>query len=472
MGRQPLGLASGAAALAAAGVAVTCVDLSRDPLPEAAVGDADLVAFFLPMHTATRLAVPVIDRVRAMNPEATLCAYGLYAPLSAAVLREHGVTEILGGEFEDGLALIAASACGPSDASTKLRVVLSVPKGEARSRRARASGGGAPRALREADVIPASRMTPAESRTSFHIPVRESLPPLERYATLQWGSERRLVGYTEASRGCKHRCRHCPIVPVYGGRFRAVPAEIVMEDVRRQVAAGAQHVTFGDPDFFNGPRHAERIVRQLASELPGVSYDVTIKVEHLIAHADLLPLLRDTGCAFVTSAVESVDDAVLERLEKGHTAADVDRAVALCRAAGLLLSPTFVAFTPWTTVEGYRTLLRTIDRLELVDHVAPIQLAIRLLVPEGSRLLELDEIRDRVGAFDARTLTYPWRNADPDVDALQTSIAALVGRRLNASRREVFDAIWQLAGIPPGERQDRGLVPRAAVPYLNEPWYC
>ena len=245
-----------------------------------------------------------------------------------------------------------------------------------------------------------------------------------------------------------------------------------MEDVRRQVAAGAQHLTFGDPDFFNGPGHAERIVRQLASELPGVSYDVTIKVEHLIAHADLLPVLRDTGCAFVTSAVESVDDAVLAKLEKGHTAADVERAVALCRAEGLLLSPTFVAFTPWTTVEGYRTLLRTIDRLQLVDHVAPIQLAIRLLIPEGSRLMELGEIRDTVGPFDARTLTYPWDHADPDVDALQASVATLVGRRLNAPRRELFDAIWQLAGLPPGHRQDPGLLPRAAVPYLNEPWYC
>jgi radical SAM superfamily enzyme YgiQ (UPF0313 family) len=312
-------------------------------------------------------------------------------------------------------------------------------------------------------------------RVTFHIPLRNSLPPLDRYATLQWGSERRLVAYTEASRGCKHRCRHCPIVPVYDGRFRVVPPEIVIEDVRRQVAAGAGHVTFGDPDFFNGPRHAIEIVRRLKAEMPGVSYDVTIKIEHLLAHAALLPVLVETGCAFVTSAVESVDDDVLKRLDKGHTAADFARAVALCRSAGLLIAPTFVAFTPWTTLRGYCELLHAIERLDLVEQVAPIQLAIRLLIPEGSRLLELDDIRAGIGPFDGASLTYRWAHADPAVDRLHGSIAALVGRRLNAGRRELFGEIWRLAHEAAAltrAARDPGVLPRAAVPYLNEPWYC
>jgi radical SAM superfamily enzyme YgiQ (UPF0313 family) len=443
LGHQPFGLASGAAALQAAGATVACADLSRDRLPEGVVREADLVAFFLPMHTATRLAIPVIDRVRAINPRATLCAYGLYAPLNSAILREHGVTAIIGGEFEDELGALVNP-----------KSQIAIPK--------------SPIANRQSAIeVP---------RVRFRVPLREALPSLDRYASLQWGSERRVAGYTEASRGCKHRCRHCPIVPVYDGRFRVVPPDIVLEDVRRQVAAGARHITFGDPDFFNGPRHAVAIVERLGAELPDVSYDVTIKIEHLIAHADLLPILSRTGCAFVTSAVESVDDEILARLEKGHTAADFDRAVALCRGAGLVISPTFVAFTPWTTIEGYCALLRTIDRLDLVAHVAPIQLAIRLLIPEGSRLLELEDIGDAAHPFDPRTLTYPWTHADPAVDRLQASVSSLVGRRLNASRREVFTDIWRLAheaagvGAAPPEQVD--LLPRAAIPYLNEPWYC
>ena len=446
LGRQPFGLASAAAAIEAAGTSAATVDLSRDPLPEEAVRAADVVAFFLPMHTATRLALPVIDRVRALNPMATVWAYGLYAPLNEAILRKHGVTEIVSGEFEDDLARLTAA---------RLR-----------------QGYGAASAAH----VGRRSSTSAVPRVHFRLPLRASLPPLHRYASLQWGTERRTVGYTEASRGCKHRCRHCPIVPVYDGRFRIVPPDQVLADVRQQVAAGAQHITFGDPDFFNGPRHALEIVRRVASEFPGLSYDVTIKIEHLLAHAAQLPVLAETGCAFVTSAVESVDNEVLARLDKGHDAADFERAVQLCRDAGLLMSPTFVAFTPWTTLDGYCTLLQTIDRLDLVDQVASIQLAIRLLIPEGSRLLEIDEIRTLVAPFDERSLTYPWTHRDPAVDRLQESIAALVGRRLNAPRRELFDEIWaiahQAAGLASAGRRDREALPRAAVPYLNEPWYC
>src|ERR1019366_184049 len=131
------------------------------------------------------------------------------------------------------------------------------------------------------------------------------------------GGERRIAGSTEATRGCKHLCRHCPIVPVYNGAFRIVQRDVVLEDIRQQVAAGAQHISFGDPDFFNGPTHALAIVDALHKEFPNLSYDVTIKIEHLLNHAEHLPLLRDTGCLFVTTAVESVDDAILERLDKG-----------------------------------------------------------------------------------------------------------------------------------------------------------
>ena len=50
-----------------------------------------------------------------------------------------------------------------------------------------------------------------------------------------------------------------------------VQREIVLADIRQQVAAGAQHITFGDPDFFNGPGHAIAIVEALARGIPGRS---------------------------------------------------------------------------------------------------------------------------------------------------------------------------------------------------------
>jgi len=284
----------------------------------------------------------------------------------------------------------------------------------------------------------------------------------------------RVVGSTEASRGCKHLCRHCPVVPVYEGQFRVVAPEVVLADIDAQVAAGAQHITFGDPDFFNGPRHAMRIVDALHAAHPAVTYDVTIKVEHLLQHRDLLVRLHDTGCLFVTSAVESVDDVALARLDKGHTRGDFIEAVSLCRAAGVTLVPTFVAFHPWLTMAGYCDLLDTIERLDLVDRVAPIQLAIRLLIPQGSKVMTLDDVRAVVEGFDPVTLTYRWRHPDPRVDALQREVVELVGIRVASDRPAVFDEISTLAHERAGLA--RPPVPRAMarvrVPYLSEPWYC
>ena len=445
LGRQPFGLASPAAWLRAAGDEVCCLDLSQRDLDEKQVRSADLIAFYLPMHTATRIALGAIKKVRALNPSAPLCAYGLYAPLNAAHLREAGVGAIFGGEFEPGLAAAARAIAG--------------------------NGRRLP---------PQSQPEVSLDRLQFRVPDRTGLPPLQDYARLVMpNGALRTVGYTEASRGCKHLCRHCPIVPVYEGKFRIVQRDIVLADIRHQIACGAEHITFGDPDFFNGVTHALELVRALHREFPRVTYDATIKVEHLLKHAEHLPVLRDTGCAFVTTAVESLDDRALALLDKGHTRADFIRLVSLFRNIGLALAPTFVAFTPWITLEGYADLLATIADLGLVENVSPVQLAIRLLIPAGSRLLELPEVRGMVGPFDPVALSYRWDHPDPRVDALQREIERSVQALIAAGhgRRSIFDHVRSLLRAFTGDTAARLPLPppiasRATVPYLTEPWYC
>ncbi len=428
-GHQPFGLASPAAWLRARGHEVTCADLAVERLPEEAVRSAGLIAIYLPMHTATRLAEPVLRSIGRLNPDAHIAAYGLYAPLNGGHLRELGVDSIIGGEFEAALVNLA--------------------------------DGALPGEFMKLD------------RLQFVTPDRSDLPVLNRYARLMDGDRSLTAGYTEASRGCKHLCRHCPVVPVYQGAFRVVQADVVLDDIRQQVAAGAQHITFGDPDFFNGPSHARRIVQAFRREFPGMTYDATIKVEHLLRHRDLLGVLRETGCVFVTTAVESVDDAVLGKLDKGHTRADFYQAVGLCREVGLSLSPTFIAFTPWTTRAGYVELLQAIRDLDLVDNVNPVQLALRLLITRGSRLLELEDVRARVQEFDSTALVWKWAHEEPSMDALAREALAVAGRAAKSGqeRRETFRELWELAGES-WAPDDRDRVARAAVPYLNEPWYC
>jgi radical SAM superfamily enzyme YgiQ (UPF0313 family) len=440
LGRQPFGLASPAAWLRADGHIVTMADLSCSTLPLHDVGEADLIAFYLPMHTATRLFQKLVDRVRQANPRAHLCGYGLYAPLNDPLLRRCGVGTVIGGEFEQGLRDLA--------------------------RRLSVARAGEPPYRQPEPLI-------SMARQQFLVPDRTGLPPLGAYALLRTEDATRRVGYTEASRGCKHLCRHCPVVPVYRGLFRIVQADVVLEDIRRQVAGGAEHITFGDPDFFNGPGHAVPIVEGLHREWPSLTYDVTIKVEHLLNHRDLLPVLQRTGCLFVTSAVESLDDAVLEKLAKGHTRAGFEEALRLMRAAGLPLSPTFIPFTPWTTRASYGEFLRALVDLDLVDQIAPVQLAIRLLLPEGSLLLELPEIRAIIEPFDGTGLCYRWRNGDPELDTLCRKIQDTIklAERRRQSRREIFREIWDLAEA--GDYPvDAPMLSRATIPYLTEPWYC
>src|SRR5580658_7672503 len=425
LGHQPFGLASPAAWLVERGHEVACQDLCVESLDADTVREAALVAFYLPMHTATRLAAKVIEKVRKLNPAAHLCCYGLYAPLNESYLRRLGVETILGGEFEPGLVALANGM----------------------------SGG---------PLISLDRL-------QFLPPLRSTLPALADYAHLRINGTAKIAGYTEASRGCKHLCRHCPVVPVYEGVFRVVQTDIVLADIRQQVASGAEHITFGDPDFFNGPTHAMRIVDAMHREWPSVTYDATIKIEHLLKHRDLLPRLRETGCLFVTSAVESVDDAVLAKLEKNHTRADFIQVVREFQSAGLTLAPTFIPFTPWTTRASYRELLELLVELELVEHVAPVQLALRLLIPGGSRLLELEDVQAVIREFDQPALLYRWQHRDPDVDALAGQALRIAASR--GSRREIFGRLWDLVSDhpPPQSFQQPA---QAAIPHLDEPWYC
>ena len=448
LGRQPFGLASPAAWLRRAGFEVECADTTRHKLSEMAVRQAQAIAFYLPMHTATRIALPIIDRARQMNPSSHLASYGLYAPLNKALLREHGVQFIAGGEFEQALVDWAET------------VSAETAKGQV--------------ARNGSSIVSFERL-------KFVTPDRAGLPPLKQYARLAMpGGSERVCGYTEASRGCKHLCRHCPIVPVYEGKFRVVQQEVVLADIRQQVEAGAQHITFGDPDFFNGPAHALAIVRALHQEWPRLSYDVTIKIEHLVKHADAVPVLRETGCAFVTSAVESVDDRVLALLAKGHTRADFLAVASMFRSLGLTLAPTFVAFTPWTSLESYVDLLNTVAELELVDSVPPVQWALRLLVTSGSPLVELPEMQPHLRAFDAARLCHRWVHPDPRVDTLQQAIDAAVQELTvrKFGRKEIFDHVRALACQAIRGDEDvllpeiPLLADRATVPYLTEPWYC
>lgn len=439
LGRQPFALAHTSAWLKDAGFNVQCLDLSIQKLDPKIIQSADLIGLHLGMHTATRIALKALPKINQLTNKVALFAFGLYAPLNQDVLKQHNVSNFFAGESEPDILALAyqiANKTNPLETKTVVRT----------------------------------------SKINFQLPDRKSLPDISKYATLIDGSkQQKVLGFVETTRGCKYVCRHCPVTPIYEGKFRVIPADIVTQDIAQQVAMGAEHISFGDPDFFNGPTHAKKIILAMHEKFPQLSYDATIKIEHILKYAELLPILKATGCLFITCAVESFNDDILLKLDKGHTRHDTFTAVELLRQADIVLSPTFVPFTPWNSLEDYRSLLQDIIDLDLIDQVAPIQLAIRLLIPSGSYLLRIDGFENLIGTFDPDLLGYPWQHVDSTVDALQLEIMKVVemAELQSLDRQQTFLKIW--AVTHDALKLNAPNLPTKSpkqVPHLSEAWYC
>lgn len=452
LGHQPLHLATLSTMLQQAGYYPMPVDTAVEALSDEAIFSAHFVAISVPMHTALRLGQQVAQRVRKLNPMAHICFYGLYALLNADyLLREH-IDSAIGGEYEEPL----------------LRLIAALEQGE-------------PLAL-PGVFTRQSKSGPWIQRTASVIPSRHQLPSLEQYAHLERNGIAVLAGYTETTRGCKHSCLHCPITPVYHGRFFAIPADVVLSDIHAQVAQGARHITFGDPDFLNGPTHALRITRALHNEFPGVTFDATIKVEHLLKLRHLLPELKANGCAFIVSAVESLNDNVLRQLNKGHTSADVATAFAIMKQVDIPLRPSLMPFSPWETLDSYIALLTFFEKHHLIEHVDPVHFSIRLLVPPGSALLASPDSQQWFGELDETAFTYCWYHPDPRMDELQRNVAQLVeqAERGKANPIETFFSIQARTLATRGENPALSALSSAitsygthnALPHLTETWFC
>lgn len=449
LGHQPLALASPAAHILAEGIPLECLDLAVEPFDEEKVRRADFVGISVPMHTAMRLGARVAARVRAINPGCHICFYGLYASLNGDYLLRRYGDSVVGGEYEPPLVGLIKSL----------------------------SDGGA--GAFEGVWISGHHSAPFLGRQRFVAPARGLLPPLEKYARLDTGKELRLVGYVEASRGCAHKCLHCPITPVYDGRLRIVQEQVVREDIRALVEMGARHITFGDPDFLNGVKHSLRVAGNLHEDFPEVTFDITAKVEHILEHAALFEALRDLGCLFVVSAVESLNDTVLRYLEKGHTRDDVVEALGITRGAGITLRPSLLSFTPWTALEDYLDVLEFVEDHDLIHNVDPVQYTIRLLVPPGSSLLATPQMKPFLGDLDEETFSYRWKHPDPRVEALHDEVGRTVEAGLHAREDPLTIfyrlkdlALTALAGRSVSSRGTWRSEPEVHPPRLTESWFC
>jgi radical SAM superfamily enzyme YgiQ (UPF0313 family) len=446
LGHQPLGVALPLGFLQRAGYDAEALDIAVQDFDAEKAARAKVIGISVPMHTAMRLGVRVAERIREINPSCHICFYGLYAALNSDYLLEHGADSCIGGEYEKPLVTLVESIESGRD--------------------------GAPI---EGIIRRGAVSLPVLEKLSFAVPQRDALPPLQEYARLEHGGGSRTAGYAEASRGCLHLCTHCPIPPLYGGRFFIVPPEVVLEDIRRQVRAGATHISFGDPDFLNGPKHSLRVIRAMHREFPSLTFDFTAKVEHLLTRGQDLPEYADAGCLFIISAVESLSDKVLTILDKRHSREDVVGALQIVRDAGIALRPTWVSFTPWTTWEDFQEVLEFVESNGLIDHVDPVQYSIRLLIPPGSWLAELEATLPHRGPLDESAFSYRWTHPDPRMDELQKQVAHLVEQDAQAGEDagNTFYRVKELAfGREPVNAVCSLSMDRQRAPRMTESWFC
>ena len=428
LGHRPIGLTRPLRALEAAGFAPDVIDIAVEPLDLEKVARARFIGISVPMHTALRLGVHLLHRIREINPDVVICMYGLYAQLNTDYLLSQGVDFCIRGEASTQLVGLVESL---------------VEEGQ-----------------------------PGAQEVSF--PVAE-LPPLEMYAQFEDNGEVRTVGYTETTHGCKHLCTHCPIPPVYEGRFFAVQRDTVLAEIHEQVVEGATHITFGDPDFLNGPTHGLRILRAMHEAFPSLTFDFTTKIEHILKNRELFPEFAQLGCRFVISAVESLSEQVLTILEKQHTRADVAEALDIVHGAGIALRPTWVPFTPWTTLDDYLEILQFVDTHRLVYHVDPVQYAVRLLIPPGSYLLDRPETKKLSLTLDEAAFSYTWAHPDPRMDELHKTINALVENdaRAGIGALDTFYRIWTLAADMRGQTPPKQIKEaHQLAPRITEAWFC
>jgi len=444
LGHQPLHAASPAGALRAAGHEVRCLDLSIQKLEGAALEWAEAVGVSVPMHTAMRLGIKAGEIVKAHDPSLPVCFYGLYAPVGRDTTVGVVADRVIAGEYERGL-VAWANRLAQGDAA----------------------GTGSHEDLIQLGHDP------------FVLPARDLLPELDGYAHLALDGTERRVGYVEASHGCAHECRHCPVPVVYGGRIRLVPQDVVVADVEQLVNMGAEHITFGDPDFLNGWRHSLKVVRAIHERWPHLTFDVTTKVEHVLERHDIWAEMAASGCLFVVCALETTNDVILERLDKGHTTAQAVDAIELLRAHDIEVRPSFLPFTPWTTHDDMVEMMNFIVTHDLIANVDPVQYSIRLLLPEGSLLLSLPDMTSHLGPYDAEHLTYTWTAADPSIDELQRRLARLIEEATasdkppGATFLDVYRTVLEAAGhstSPPDDLIEVGSV--EGRPRLTEPWFC
>ena len=306
-----------------------------------------------------------------------------------------------------------------------------------------------------------------------NIPNRQIFPDISNYAHLVDGSNNIIAGSVETTYGCKHSCTHCPVPISFNGTFKTYSLEKIISDVENQVNQGAKHISFNDPDFFNGPIHALKILESLNKKFPTITYDSTIKVEHIIKYKKYFKELSSLNMVFVISAFETTNDLFLSILEKNHTSNDLNTSIEISQDFGIDVRPTWMPFSPWTELNDLSNIVNLIEKYKLRETVDPIQLTIKLLIPKHSLIIKKPEINKYLGNYEKNSLSFKWEYENNDVEKLQSSLFDFILHNSELDEhKQYLGMVNIIEKFTDTELLKNSTYDFKNVPKLSETWFC
>ena len=305
------------------------------------------------------------------------------------------------------------------------------------------------------------------------VPDRKILPDISKYAHLVKGNRKLIAGSVETTYGCKHSCTHCPVPIVFNRSFKTYSEEKIINDVSNQIESGAKHISFNDPDFFNGPKYSLKILDILVNKFPSITYDSTIKVEHILKYEKYFIELSKMNMLFVISAFETTNDFILNILQKNHSSYDIEKATEISLLNNMDIRPTWMPFTPWTEIKDLHNIISFIEKYQLRETVDPIQLTIKLLIPKNSLILTTPEIQKYIGVYDQESFSHLWSYKNPQVGELQETLFDYILQSYDTDEKTQYkDMATLIEEFSNVKLLSTNGYDYKQTPKLSESWFC
>ena len=178
--------------------------------------------------------------------------------------------------------------------------------------------------------------------------------------------------YLKIAEGCNKCCTYC-IIPKLRGRYRSVPMERLIEQAKELAAQGvkelilvAQETTVYGVDLY-GKKSLHLLLEQLC-RISGLRWIRILYCYPEEIYEDLIQTMKreEKICHYLDLPIQHASDAVLRRMGRRTTRADLEQIVTHLREEipDIVLRTTLIAGFPGETEEQHQEVMEFIDEME------------------------------------------------------------------------------------------------------------